>query len=118
MLAQMVGYSGARALPFEEAQLLSAELDHRTRMESLNEGLSSLLGASPPMGEDDSAREEAMEWQTDYDDLRLSIVREDCCHHLPLDHEYGEQLEDAARIKRGWPYPEYWQDAPGVSSNG
>ena len=109
MLASATGsIESARLLSEEQAQLLLAELSHRQGVARLQDNLGNL--APPQSGEGESAAKDQAQWQDDYEELMLSLIREDCCHHLPLDHEFGER-ED-------YKPPSFWMGAPGVMDDG
>jgi hypothetical protein len=66
-----------------------------------------LMGNAPD-GKDGSKEGRKMmnDWTEAYEELQLSLIQEDCCYHLPLDHPFGEQLRP--------PKLEHWLKAPGV----
>lgn len=106
LLAQTTGsLSAARALSAEDAMFRLEVLDHQSRRSALLGALGQL--APPLSGDSADALRSQEEWQEDYDELMLSLVREECCHSLPLDHEFGERPD--------YREPGFWRSAPGVS---
>jgi len=107
MIAPLVGgLTEARALSHEALQHWLELADHRQTMEQLGSQLSSMLSSPPPEGNDDKSAEARAEYGLDLVQVQCSLIREDRCFFLPLDHEYGEQFDP--------PGAEHWWDAPGV----
>jgi hypothetical protein len=104
----VLGFERARRLPEEEAMYWLAEIEHRERMESLVRALGQHQAYNPP-STGEGALQAQLEWQDDLDELQLCIVQEDCCHHLPLDDEFGEQFDP--------PGLDHWRGAPCVTGD-
>ncbi|GEM_PF-3558991 len=94
---------------YEQLLLAAAHAEHRMVMDQLSGQLASLRAGAPPEpreGDDEGAKARA-DWDNALYRGQLMVVREDCCFHLPLDHEYGERLDP--------PEVEHWIAAPGVT---
>ncbi len=114
LLERAVGRYGARRSSYEESEYWLAEWDHQQRCRGLHKALAQHLAHTPQAIREDGgnsadAIRDQMQWQDDYDELQLSLIREDCCHHLALDSPFGEQLDP--------PELDHWRDAPGVDAD-
>lgn len=110
MLEQAVGRARAARMSYDESEYWLAEFDHAQRCKGLHKALGAHLAHTPQGirsdGDTTAAVQDNLQWQDDYDELQLALVREDCCHHLPLDDPFGEQIDP--------PDLDWWRDAPGV----
>jgi hypothetical protein len=95
-------------LSMEEITLWRLTLEHRLRMQGLDEARSAHAGGFPgePSGDGDAeARSRAVsdygDWIEIDEELQLLTIQEDCCFHLPLDHQFGE-IENDRRDLYHW----------------
>lgn len=94
------GLAAALSLPYYEFLLLEAHAEHHLAMGALTEAAANELAMPPPAaetGDDLQAASRAAlareEWYARCEDAQLRVIEEDACFHLPLDDEYGEQLD-------------------------
>jgi hypothetical protein len=108
MVAPVVGgLDKARALSHEEFLYWLEIADHRLAVEQLSEQLHGLMSNTPSESNDDKSQELRIRHGIDSIRVQCALICEDCCFHLPLDHEFGEQYDP--------PEAEHWWDAPGVN---
>jgi hypothetical protein len=101
------GLEAARQLNYEEFLHALELADHLQAVEQLSEQLSGLLSNPPFDGDDEKSKQARSEHGIECIRVQCALIREDRCWTLPLDHEYGEQLDP--------PEDEHWLDAPGVN---
>ncbi len=111
MVAELVGgLEQARRLSHDELSYWLELADYRQEMAQLTEQLSAMLGSPPPRGDDEQSAQARLEYSMDLTRLQCAIFRCEQCFKLPLDDEFGEQLDP--------PEAEHWWGAPGVIGRG